>query len=318
MADSTLTIKIVSQTGGNPPAKPSAPQAQAPGNAPAGSVQVAPRSSSTTSSATKQQAQAERSLATLAIGMFANQGFNTLTDALGTIPGQSRNAKRLSNIGGGAIAGATAGAMLGPAGMAVGAAIGTAAGALKTLADEAKETRDALRSLKDSAKMTGYTTGAKRQDAAFVRSLQWMTRDQRDEAITERANQIKRGDGDTSVRSLTNAIEAMAKRGLTDTPEYKEKQNLLAMQKSRLATLGDLDDKNYFQNLPTLLKGSEHTDALQKIGGQIGSTINVKDSDREMINLLREISTSTRILATNAPDSQRALDASSGLGVFLP
>ena len=138
MADSTLTIKIVSQTGGNPPAKPSAPQAQAPGNAPAGSVQVAPRSSSTTSSATKQQVQAERSLATLAIGMFANQGFNTLTDALGTIPGQSRNAKRLSNIGGGAIAGATAGAMLGPAGMAVGAAIGTAAGALKTLADEAK------------------------------------------------------------------------------------------------------------------------------------------------------------------------------------
>ena len=114
MADSTLTIKIVSQTGGNPPAKPSAPQAQAPGNAPAGSVQVAPRSSSTTSSATKQQAQAERSLATLAIGMFANQGFNTLTDALGTIPGQSRNAKRLSNIGGGAIAGATAGAMLVP------------------------------------------------------------------------------------------------------------------------------------------------------------------------------------------------------------
>ena len=32
MADSTLTIKIVSQTGGNPPAKPSAPQAQAPGS----------------------------------------------------------------------------------------------------------------------------------------------------------------------------------------------------------------------------------------------------------------------------------------------
>lgn len=317
MADSTLTIRIVSQTGGNAPAKPSAPQPQGAGNAPAQIVQ-APSRRAAESPAERQQGRADRTLAHLALGMVANQGFATLTTALGTIPGQTRNANRLGNIGGGAISGATAGMAFGPAGVAIGATIGAAAGALKTLAEEAKETRDALRSLKDSAKMTGYTTGAKRQDAAFVRSLQWMTREQQDEAIAERANQIKRGDGDTSIRSLTNAIEAMAKRGLTDTPEYKEKQNLLAMQKSRLATLGELDDKNYFQNLPTLMKGTDHNDALQKIGGSIGPTINIQDTNREMIDLLREISTATRTLATNAPDSKRALDASSGPGVYLP
>lgn len=316
MADSTLTIRILSQKDG---ATPAAPQ-QVNGTAPAAPAQiVGSRTSATTQSPSQQaQARADRSLAHLALGLFAHQGFSAVTTALGTIPGQSRNANRLSNIGGGAITGAAAGAMFGPAGIAIGAGIGAATGALKTLAEEAKETRDALRALKDDAKMTGLSTGAKRQDAAFVRTLQWMTPQQRDEAITERANQINRGDGDTSVRSLTNAIERMAKLGLTDTPEYKEKHNLLAMQKSRLANLGELSDKNFFQSLPHLLKGNDHADALQKIGGQIGETINVKDTNREMVDLLREIASSSRILASHDPDSKRALNASSGPGVYLP
>ena len=317
MADSTLTIKIVAQNTGNATASPlqkdSNGAAITPPIATARPIQSAPQSPSQQS-----QARADKSLANLALGLIAHQGFSSITSALGTIPGQTQTANRLSNIGGGAIAGAATGAMFGPIGIALGATIGTATGALKTLADEAKSTRDALRALKDDAKMTGLTTGAKRQDAAFIRTLHWMTPQQRDNAIAERANQINRGTGDTSVRSLTNAIERMAKNGLTDTPEYKEKQSLLAMQKSRLASLGELSDQNYFQVFPTLLKASAIADPIQKIGGKIGETINVKDSNREMIDLLREIASSSRTLASHSPDTQRGLDAASGLGVFLP
>lgn len=313
-ADSTLTIKIVQQNqgaqgGGNAIAN----GAQGGSHASANGVQTAPRASTG-----RGEPRGEKSLASLALGMMVNQGFQSLTSALGTLPGQGNNARRLSNIGGGAIQGAAAGAMLGPAGMAVGAVIGTATGALKTFAEEAKATRDALRALKDSAKMQGLTTGARRQDAAFVRTLQWMTPEQRSKAISDRGAEIKNGDGNLSVRNLTNDLRQMIKAKRTDTPEYKEKEKLLAMQTQRLATLGEMDDKNAFQNLPSLLKGNDHADALQKIGAVIGPTINVKDTNREMLDFLRQICETTRTIAAHDPASTKGQIAASGSAIFLP
>jgi hypothetical protein len=307
MADSTLTIRIVTQKDLNS------------GNTPATGMQGAstPPASAPQTSSPVQQNQ-NKTLTSLAVGMLATQGFSTLTHALGTIPGQSRTASRLGNIGGGAISGASAGAAFGPIGMAAGALIGGTVGALKTLADEAKETRDALRTLKDAAKMTGLTTGAKRQDEAFLRKLQWLTPTERGDAISARAIQIKHGKGELSIENLTSSLEKMAKAGQIDTPEYKEKSRLLDMQKSRLATLGELDDKNFFQTLPNLVKGSDYADSLQKIGGVIGPTIDVKDTNREMIDLLREISFATRTLATARVDTKGGLDNSSGPNIFLP
>lgn len=318
MADSTLTIRIVSQTPSASQASPAATQLQPNGNPKAITPQPAP-SPQTRSSPTQQTlTSTDRSLASLALGLVAHQTFSSATNALATIPGQTKNASRLQNIGGGAIAGATAGAAFGPAGIAIGATIGAASGALKSLADEAKSTRDALQSLKDASRLTSLSTGAKRQDQAFLRTLQYMSPDEREQALVQRATQIKNGNGDASIRNLTNAIREMAKAGLTDTPQYKEKQNLLALQKNRLATLQELDDKNTFQNLPKLLNGSEHADALQKIGATVGQTIDINATNREQIDLLREIASATRSLASQSTDSSSSLNNASGPAVFLP
>jgi hypothetical protein len=260
----------------------------------------------------RRQAQGGESLGGFAAGMMLHQGFTALTGALATVPGKRREANYLGQVGGGAIAGATAGAMLGPAGALIGGAMGAATGAITAFAEEAKIARDALKDLRMQSRQQTLSIGQRRQDEAFERLLSGMNREQRDEAISERANQIRHGDGDASIRNLEAWLSKEAKAGRTDTEAYEQKRTLLSQQYARVEHLGRLDDKNYFLNLPKMLEQRDVTDSLQKMGGTVGPKVDVADANQRTIDLLRQLLEYTRVIASHATDSTGAMYAASG------
>lgn len=321
MADSTVNIKIITSGngkggGGGAPSKtpngtPNTPTPPGGGNG-GGSGGGKPKPSSS-SNAGGDSPSGGKSLAMFATGMALHQGFGALTHALGIIPGQKQNASMLGTIGGQAIAGATAGMMVGgPIGAAIGAGIGTATGAITALADAAKNARDALNSIREGARGQVFSMGMKRQDAHFERMLSGMNREQREEAIAERATQLRFGDGDASIRNLENWLSKAAKLGKTDTAEYAEKTRLLDQQRARVAHLQDLDDQNWFGNLPGLIQESSVSDSIQKMGGVVGPTVNVADANTRMIDLLQQILESSRTIASHAADSTDGINRASG------
>ena len=312
MADSTVKIQITATGGaGNPAAStaPRAPQAAPPAGGTGGGAQGGRTLGGVSGGG---MAGGGKSLGGFAAGMILQQGFTALTGALATVPGRRREANVLGQVGGGAIAGAAAGAMLGPVGAVVGGVLGAATGAISSLAEEAKIARDALKDLRTQARQQTLSTGMRRQDEAFERLLSGMNREQRDEAISERANQIRYGDGDASIRNLEAWLSKEAKAGRTDTEVYEQKRALLSQQYARVEHLGRLDDKNYFMNLPKLLEQRDMTDSLQKMGGTVGPKVDVADANQRMIDLLRQLLESTRIIANHAVDETGGINAASG------
>lgn len=327
MADSTITLRVVGagglQQGG--PQAPSAPSAPtAPGSptavADATATAVARENRRAQSSAPGGGKTLGGQIGGLALGMATHQLFGAAVGALGSLPGQRRNANFLGNIGGGAISGATAGAMAGSVvpgigtaiGAGVGAAIGAASGAITAFADEAKNAREALATLKDNIRSFTLDTGAKRQDRAFAMTLSTMSRDQRMDAIAERANQIRRGEGGMSIENLESWLSKAAEAGQTDTDDYRRKQADLSRQYRRLGNLQEMDDNLFFQGLPKRLSASEMTDNLGKMGGAIGPQVNVADANRELIDLSRQMLQALQTLANKRADTAGGLEAASG------
>lgn len=335
MADSTITLRVVSEEVGSapassahasshplsaPPSTPSAGSAKgmhASFNAPAIPPQATRTAGAGAGSAGSDLALAGgarlQSLAGLVAGLALHQGFSALTGALGTIPGQKSTAGTLSALGGGAIAGGLAGSAAGLPGIAIGATLGALVGSLSALASAAKETRDALNGIATNARNHTLSVGMSRQDRAFAMSLQTLTRDQREEAIAERANTLRRGEGELSIRSLEAKLSALAKAGKTDTEEYKHAQGDLSKQYSRLGTLQAMDDDLFFnRTTPKPLAQSDLSDRLSVMGGTVGASVNVGEVNRELVDLTRQMLRALNSLANRAPDTLRGIESASG------
>ena len=361
MADSTITLRVVgagglAQGAPQPPAAPAAPtaapaaptavadatatavareyrkaQSAAPTAAPVAPTAVADAAATAVARENRKASTAPGNdktlggqLGGLALGMASHQLFGAAVTALGTIPGQRRNANLIGSIGGGAIAGATLGATAGSVvpglgtavGAGVGAVIGAASGALAAFAQEAKNSREALAQLKDNIRENTLGIGAKRQDRAFAMTLSTMGRDQRIEAITERANQIRRGEGEMSIENLEDWLSTAADNGKTDTDDYRRKQADLSRQYRRLGALQEMDDNLFFQGLPQRISAAELGDSLGKMGGSVGPQVNVDDANRELIDLSRQILQALQALVNKRADTAGGLEAASGSGVY--
>ena len=331
MADSTITLRVVSEEVGSAPASsahasshplsapPSAPSAgSAKGvhtgfNAPAIPPQATRTAGAGAGGAGSDLALAGGARLQSLAGLALHQGFSALTGALGTIPGQKRTAGTLSAVGGGAIAGGLAGSAAGLPGIAIGATLGALVGSLSALASAAKETRDALNGIATNARNHTLSVGMSRQDRAFAMSLQTLTRDQREEAIAERANTLRRGEGELSIRSLEAKLSALAKAGKTDTEEYKHAQGDLSKQYSRLGTLQAMDDDLFFNRpTPKPLAQSDLSDRLSVMGGTVGASVNVGEVNRELVDLTRQMLRTLNSLANRAPNTLRGIESASG------
>lgn len=332
MADSTITLRVVgagglAQGAPQPPGAPAAPAV-----APVAPTAVADATATAVARENRKASTAPgngktlgEQLGGLALGMASHQLFGAAVTALGAIPGQRRNANLIGSIGGGAIAGATLGATAGSAvapglgtavGAGVGAVIGAASGALAAFAQEAKNSREALAQLKDNIRENTLGIGAKRQDRAFAMTLSTMGRDQRIEAITERANQIRRGEGEMSIENLEDWLSTAADNGKTDTDDYRRKQADLSRQYRRLGALQEMDDNLFFQGLPQRIEAAELGDSLGRMGGSVGPQVNVDDANRELIDLSRQMLQALQALVNQRADTAGGLEAASGSGVY--
>jgi len=121
-------------------------------------------------------------------------------------------------------------------------------------------------------------------------SLQTLSRAQREEAIAERANTLWRGEGELSIRNLEAKLGALAKTGKMDTEKYKHAQGDLSKQYGRLSALQAMnDDLFFYRPTPKPLAQSEFSDRLSVMGGTVGASVNVGETNREIVDLTRQM-----------------------------
>lgn len=299
MADSTITLRVVGDTAkaGNAPA--AAPQA--PGNAPAtapqrpsGPADSPAPTQGAPSTAQGTPANGGKSLAgkigAMAGGLFLQQGVSALANGLtGFRPDMQREANWVGNVGGGLLGGAAAGfAAGGPPGAAIGGAVGGLIGAFTSLAESARNVREAFESVRDAEFNTIMSNSAQIDDEAFRKTLEPMTRGQRLKAINERITTIKYGMGDSSLANLRARMDPMIEEEETDTQEYRELQAQYNLQLGRLAQLQTLRFQT--EVMPTImpLASGEVTDALAKRGGTVGPSVDVGSVNKDILAVLKD------------------------------
>lgn len=330
MADSTISIRITASGDALSPSAPSAPAVnpRRPDAATAGAAERA--ASAAAASATRETAGvvagAQKSLAGALASFVAGQGLamglSAYTSAVTAVnPERRQSMAYLSAIGGGSIAGGATGAAIGSVvpgigtvvGGAIGATVGAAAGALSAWTEELKSSRQAINDVRRNAYAANVSRGMERQDEAFARSMRFMTREQRDEAIGSRALDILRGDGDLSIRSLEAFIEKKAKAGVYDSEELTRARQNLSAQYARLGNLQKMDDQNFFLNLPDLYGAKDFSDRIQAMGGRVGPSVDVRDINQQMLSVLRELLSLEKSLANASPSESAGILASKGL-----
>lgn len=299
MADSTITLRVVGDTAkaGNAPA--AAPQA--PGNAPAtapqrpsGPADSPAPTQGAPSTAQGTPANGGKSLAgkigAMAGGLFLQQGVSALANGLtGFRPDMQREANWVGNVGGGLLGGAAAGfAAGGPLGAAIGGAVGGLIGAFTSLAESARNVREAFESVRDAEFNTIMSNSAQIDDEAFRKTLEPMTRGQRLKAINERITTIKYGMGDSSLANLRARMDPMIEEEETDTQKYRELQAQYNLQLGRLAQLQTL--RSQTEVMPTImpLASGEVTDALAKRGGTVGPSVDVGSVNKDILAVLKD------------------------------
>lgn len=299
MADSTITLRVVGDTAkaGNAPA--AAPQA--PGNAPAtapqrpsGPADSPAPTQGAPSTAQGTPANGGKSLAgkigAMAGGLFLQQGVSALANGLtGFRPDMQREANWVGNVGGGLLGGAAAGfAAGGPLAAAIGGAVGGLIGAFTSLAESARNVREAFESVRDAEFNTIMSNSAQIDDEAFRKTLEPMTRGQRLKAINERITTIKYGMGDSSLANLRARMDPMIEEEETDTQKYRELQAQYNLQLGRLAQLQTLRFQT--EVMPTImpLASGEATDALAKRGGTVGPSVDVGSVNKDILAVLKD------------------------------
>lgn len=299
MADSTITIRVVGDTAkaGNAPAAPT----QAPGNAPAtapqrpsGPADSPAPTQGAPSTAQGTPANGGKSLAgkigAMAGGLFLQQGVSALANGLtGFRPDMQREANWVGNVGGGLLGGAAAGfAAGGPLGAAIGGAVGGLIGAFTSLAESARNVREAFESVRDAEFNTIMSNSAQIDDEAFRKTLEPMTRGQRLKAINERITTIKYGTSDSSLANLRARMDPMIEEEETGTQKYRELQAQYNLQLGRLAQLQTLRFQT--EVMPTImpLASGEVTDALAKRGGTVGPSVDVGSVNKDILAVLKD------------------------------
>ncbi len=322
MADSTITMRLVTEGNLQAGGAKSSPTAPNPAHAPTSPAKVAEATATAVARENKKDkatgAGGGKSLASFATGFLLHEGFTSAVGAYANLnPGKRKEANYMSQIGGGAISGATAGAMVGgPIGAAIGGALGAATGALSAFAEEAKNAREALAAIKNNQRTFELSHGARRQDSAFEKSLSLMGREDKLAAISDRAAILRNGSGEMSIANLEHWLKDAAKAGKTDTEEYKRKQQDLSMQYGRLGQLAQLDDNIFFQNMPRRVSANEFGDNLSKMGGTVGATVDVDTTNRDMVDISRQILSVLRSLASRSVDTQYGLESAGGAIAF--
>ncbi len=318
MADSTITMRLVAEGNLQSGAAKTSTATPNPNHAPTSPATIADATATAVARENRKTqtsgASNGKSLGSFVSGMLLHEGFSSAVGAYANLnPGRRREANYAAQIGGGAIAGATAGAMVGgPIGAAIGGALGAATGALTAFAEEVKNTREALAEITNHQRSFSLSHGARRQDDAFVKSLSLMTRDEKLSAISDRAATLYRGNGELSIENLENWLKDAANAGNTDTEDYKRKQQDLQMQYGRLGQLAQLDDKIFFQDLPRRVSASDFGDNLSKMGGSVGAAVDVDTTNRDMLDISRQILSVLKSLATRSVDTTYGIDSAGG------
>ena len=226
----------------------------------------------------------------MAGGLFLQQGVSALANGLtGFRPDMQREANWVGNVGGGLLGGAAAGfAAGGPPGAAIGGAVGGLIGAFTSLAESARNVREAFESVRDAEFNTIMSNSAQIDDEAFRKTLEPMTRGQRLKAINERITTIKYGMGDSSLANLRARMDPMIEEEKTDTQEYRELQAQYNLQLGRLAQLQTLRFQT--EVMPTImpLASGEVTDALAKRGGTVGPSVDVGSVNKDILAVLKD------------------------------
>lgn len=234
-----------------------------------------------------------------AAGYIANATVGSLATVVGSLPGGTRDANRISRIGGGILTGAAAGAAIGSVVPGLGTAIGAGAGALiggatgiiETLATESKSTRDNLYAINHSIGITARSTALNQEDQAFQLSLGYLSRQDRIAKVQSRAQEIYGGggSGEDSIYALRREQSLLARENKTDTYAYKENAEKLATQLSRYAALQQQAFALSVAPEANLLAGSDVGDTLPRIGGSVGPQVDVQSVNQEQVSLLRQI-----------------------------
>ena len=245
------------------------------------------------------------------VGYVAHEGLSALTALVGSRPGGRLWSQRLATVGGSTVGGATAGAVAGSAIPGFGTAIGAAAGALagavtgfvKTLSEETRSFRDAMRAIDSAHLAAGNTQTLGRQDRAFERLQSFRQRPEQAQAVRERLSILRFGSGPNSIASLQKRILKAEKSGQTDSVEYLNDKDLFARQKGReAALLRKLEDLK----LPAAgqpLAAREVSDRLGAIGGQVGAQVNVADVNQRQLDVLRQIYEKISAPGRQSPDA---------------
>lgn len=337
MADSTITLRVVGDTAKAGGSAASAPQGS--GNAPAAAPQApiapgAPRGTYMDSPTPNQGTPANGGktisgqLGAFALGWGGQQVFGSLAGALGTVPGMQREANWVGNIGGGALGGASAGATAGAAigsivpgagtalgagvGAAIGGVIGAATGAITAWTESLKASRETIEGIGDVRNNLALSTGIGRQEEAFRKTLEPMTREQRLGAIDARIQELTEGKGDFSLNNLESWLKEQADNGDTDTIEYRRKYTAYVAQMGRLSQLQTLRDQ--VEATPPImpLAPGEVTDALAKRGGTVGPSVDVGDVNKDILAVLKDIYRLFDARANERTDYQSAIGRVSG------
>lgn len=326
MADSTITLRVVGDTAKAGGSAASAPQGS--GNAPAAApiAPGAPRGTYMDSPTPNQGTPANGGktisgqLGAFALGWGGQQVFGSLAGALGTVPGMQREANWVGNIGGGLLGGAAAGAALGSAvpvlgtavGAGIGAAVGAATGAITAWTESLKASRETIEGIGDVRNNLALSTGIGRQEEAFRKTLEPMTREQRLGAIDTRIQELTEGKGDFSLNNLESWLKEQADNGDTDTIEYRRKYTAYVAQMGRLSQLQTLRDQVEATPPIMLLAPGEVTDALAKRGGTVGPSVDVGDVNKDILAVLKDIYRLFDARANERTDYQSAIGRVSG------
>lgn len=313
MADPTVTIRVTTnadQASGQLKRATQDFQKMESGAASGARTQRSQRSAST-SQDTSSQLLGRMAGAMALSGLGA--GVDLFSSYVGSRPGGSRNARRISEIGGGMISGAQSGAMIGgPVGAVIGAAASGLASAFRLLNEEAKEVREGLMGLKLSMQSSVSSISQGRQDDAFYTLLGHKSKSDRISTLKARAEELSTG-GKYSVVSLQNQQQEMIRSGKTDTEAYRRNETLLGMQSARLSKVYSALWEEGKMPRAEMLRAGEVGDSLGAMGGSIGAQVDVADVNRSQLEELKRINENLRHYAESHVSSNM-VDASVNKG----
>ena len=157
----------------------------------------------------------------------AREAMNLGFAAMYTPGGNNAGVRKAQGMVEGATTGAQVGSMFGPLGTAIGTAVGALAGFSSALIKESKEIEAARAEIHNQGVTKQVETGRNIQNQAFEQSLSYLSRPAQIAKLNERINEVDRGSGQFSIKSLEERLEQFHKAGDHESNQYQYVRGLL-------------------------------------------------------------------------------------------